>query len=128
METNILANTVRIVIEPNEVTNNRVHVELPDGYSYESIHITYITNISEIKKYVLVNSNNTYVFPPVRSHSPSDFDLLLKDLSLRSEIRLVIEKFGQIPDPNYFDTAFAPILVTGDDGNEYNVIPSTQFK
>lgn len=28
----------------------------------------------------------------------------------------------------YFDTAFEPILVTGDDGKEYNVIPSDQFK
>lgn len=28
----------------------------------------------------------------------------------------------------HFDKAFDPILVTGDDGNEYNVIPSDQFK
>mgnify|MGYP001095926717 CR=1 FL=1 len=27
-----------------------------------------------------------------------------------------------------FDKAFEPILVTGEDGNEYNVIPSDQFK
>lgn len=27
-----------------------------------------------------------------------------------------------------FDAAFKPILVTDDDGNEYNVIPSDQFK
>lgn len=27
-----------------------------------------------------------------------------------------------------FDSAFNPILVTGDDGKEYNVIPSDQFK
>lgn len=39
-----------------------------------------------------------------------------------------IEKFGQIPDTHYFDKAFERILVTGDDGNEYNVIPSDQFK
>lgn len=31
-------------------------------------------------------------------------------------------------DDHYFDKAFDPILVTGDDGNEYNVIPSDQFK
>lgn len=30
--------------------------------------------------------------------------------------------------PYYFNTAFNPILVTGDDGNDYNVIPSGQFK
>lgn len=40
----------------------------------------------------------------------------------------IIEKFGQIPDIHYFDTPFKPILVKGDDGKEYNVIPSNQFK
>lgn len=29
---------------------------------------------------------------------------------------------------SYFNGPFDPILVTGDDGNEYNVIPSDQFK
>lgn len=43
-------------------------------------------------------------------------------------IRILIEKFGQIPDSHYFDKTFEPILVTGDDGNKYNVIPSDQFK
>lgn len=47
---------------------------------------------------------------------------------MNAEIRFVIEKFGQIPDAHYFDKAFDPILVTGDDGKEYNVIPSDQFK
>lgn len=28
----------------------------------------------------------------------------------------------------HFDKAFDPILVTGDNGTEYNVIPSNQFK
>lgn len=127
MYTNINGNNVRIAIEANELTNNRVHITLPDGYSYESIHITYLSNIKEIKRYILVN-NNLYNFPPVRSHSPSTFDLLVADLSQRAEIRLIIEKFGQIPDPNYSNSAFDPILVVGDDGQEYNVIPSDQFK
>nr|DAI25622.1 MAG TPA: hypothetical protein [Caudoviricetes sp.] len=43
-------------------------------------------------------------------------------------IRITLTKFGQLPDLHYFDAAFEPILVTGDDGNEYNVIPSDQFK
>lgn len=33
-----------------------------------------------------------------------------------------------VTDEHYFDKAFEPILVTGADGNEYNVIPSDQFK
>lgn len=43
-------------------------------------------------------------------------------------ITFLITKFGQIPNANYFDKAFDPILVVGNDGNEYNVIPSNQFK
>lgn len=128
MHTNINGNNVRIAIDANELTSTRVHITLPDGYSYESIHITYLSNISEIEKYILVNNNNLYNFPPVRSHSPSTFDLLVLDLSKKAEIGLIIEKFGQIPDPNYFASAFDPILVVGDDGQEYNVIPSDQFK
>lgn len=42
-----------------------------------------------------------YHFPPVRSKSPTT---------------ITITKFGQIADSHYFD------------GNEYNAIPSDQFK
>lgn len=52
----------------------------------------------------------------------------ITDLPKAAEIRFTIEKFGQIPDSGYFDSTFKPILVTGDDGKEYNVIPSDQFK
>lgn len=128
MDVNINGNNVRVHLEANEITNNRVHITLPAGYSYESIHITYLYNITEIRNYVLVNNNNSYKFPPVRSHSPSTFDILVVDVSKKAELRLIIEKFGQIPDPHYFDKAFDPILVTGEDGNQYKVIPSDQFK
>lgn len=47
---------------------------------------------------------------------------------MTSVIKFYIEKFGQIPYTHYFDKAFEPILVVGEDGNEYNVIPSDQFK
>lgn len=127
MVTNINGNNIRISINANELTNNRVHITLPDGYSYENIQVTLINNIGELANLVSAGYSS-YNFPPVRSHSPSTFDLFVQDLSKKAEIRLLIEKFGQIPDPNYFDKAFKPILVTGDDGNEYNVIPSDQFK
>ena len=32
------------------------------------------------------------------------------------------------PNINYFTGKITPILVTGDDSKEYNVIPSDQFK
>lgn len=121
-------NCIRIYIKANELTDKRVKITLPDGYSYETIHITYLINISEIFPYFSITSNSVYRIPPVRSHSPSTFNLLLGDLTKSAEIRIVIEKFGQIPDSHYFDNAFEPIIVTGDDGKEYNVIPSDQFK
>lgn len=124
-------NCVRIYITASELAANkskRVNVTLPDGYSYETIHILYSTNISEITPYFFFTSNGVYHFPPVRSHSPSTFSILVANTSKDSEIRICIEKFGQIPDPNYFSDVFEPILVMGDDGKTYNVIPSNQFK
>lgn len=128
MNIDINGNNIRIAFAENELSSTLVPITLPDGYSYETIHITYLFNISEIEKYVLASNNNSYRFPPVRSHSPSTFRLLVLDRSKRAEIRLVIEKFGQIPDAHYFDKAFTPILVTDDDANTHNVIPSDQFK
>ena len=128
MNTVIRGNCIRIYIDANELTNKRVPITLPDGYSYETIRILYSKNISELLPYFSAGNNTLYHIPPVRSHSPSTFNLLLWDLTATSEIRILIEKFGQIPDAHYFDKAFEPILVKGDDGNEYNVIPSDQFK
>ena len=121
-------NCIRIYINANELTKRRVLITLPDGYSYETIHILYLQNISELVPYFSIPNNSVYHFPPVRSHSPSTFNLLVGNLSVNAEIRILIEKFGQIPDAHYFDKAFEPILVTGEDGNEYKVIPSDQFK
>lgn len=128
MTTDFHGNCIRIFIKAGELTNNRVPITLPDGYSYETIHITYLSNITELVPLFLIASHNVYNIPPVRSHSPAAFNLLVKDIKATAEIRLVIEKFGQIPDVHYFDKAFEPILITGDDGNKYNVIPSDQFK
>ena len=41
---------------------------------------------------------------------------------------LISIHFDAKPDKHYFDNTFRPILITGDDGNKYNVIPSDQFK
>ena len=124
----VRGNFIRFTSEANEFTSMRVPVTLPDGYSYETIHILYAHNVSEIAYHVHISNGMTCHFPPVRSHSPSAFALLLNDTAEKAEIRILIEKFGQIPDANYFNKEFEPILVTGDDGNTYNVIPSDQFK
>lgn len=124
---NYVGSCIRVYIPANETTD-RLNITLPDGYSYETIHVLYLNNINEITPYFTVAINGIYHIPPVNSHSPATLTLHITDRSKTAEIRLLIEKFGQIPDVHYFDKAFKPILVTGDDGNEYNVIPSDQFK
>lgn len=116
-------NTILIIIKPNESNI----VRLADGYSFERIHFTYVKNVNGIGASHLA-PNDVFVFPPVNSKSPCILNFIIPDKTAQAEIRLVIEKFGQIPDAHYFDNAFEPILVVGDDGNEYNVIPSNQFK
>lgn len=118
---------IHIKFDANELSHGNQTIQLPDGYTYERILINYIDNI-ELSLYMPLDKGDDITFPVVNSKSPSILPLLIKDTSRSADIRLTIEKFGQIPDPHYFDGAFEPILVTGDDGNEYNVIPSNQFK
>lgn len=119
-------NFVSVVI--NEGEGNPPVIRLSDGYSYEKIHILVATNVGYLIPYMQISTNYKLDFPCIDSKSPCTIQPLLKNESDKGEIKFLIEKFGQIPDDHYFDKAFKPILVTGDDGNEYNVIPSSQFK
>ena len=112
----------------NELSTKNVVVQLPDGYTYERIFINNIMNISELNPHMSIHMGDHITFPVVNSKSPSLLYLYIADTSKDAEIKLTIEKFGQMPDPNYFIDSFKPILVTGEDGNKYNVIPSDQFK
>lgn len=119
-------NTLIINFNANELTQHDATVILPDGYSYEKLLLTSGDNISFINHTHVTQHELT--FSPVNSHSPSIIIINVTDLTKQAHLRLCITKFGQIPDPHYFKKAFEPILVIGDDGNEYNVIPSDQFK
>lgn len=125
MAIEIKGNNIRITLAAEE--NNIVYT-LPDGYSYETFLLTGYQNINYINPICKAITGATYHFPPVRSKSPATLTLLKNDAAATASAVIQIVKFGQIPDSHYFDTAFEPILVTGDDGNEYNVIPSDQFK
>lgn len=103
-------------------------IRLADGYSFETISVVGATNINVIYNEITFVQGAIMRFPPVNSKSPCVLNPLIVDNKKDAYIRILIFKFGQIPDPNYFDKAFEPILVTGEDGNEYNVIPSDQFK
>lgn len=101
--------------------------QLPDGYSYSGIIFTYLDNTGYCNNTnIAINVN--YTFPVIDSKSPCTFDFTPIDASKRIVVKGMITKMGQIPDTHYFDKDFEPILVTGSDGKEYNVIPSDQFK
>ena len=120
--------TVAVILDANEAKSNYVNITLADGYSYEQIKILHVVNISEIVPYCTITQDNSIKYPPINSKSPCVLNLRLIDKTKSAICAISIEKFGQIPDINYFSKKIAPILVTGDDGNEYNVIPSDQFK
>lgn len=118
---------ITLKLAANESTSNDYVYILPIGYTINTMYITFLTNIEAVNRAV-IQRNTRLVFPVVNSKSPSYITLYISDITKAAEIRFTIEKFGQIPDARYFDSAFNPILVTGDDGKKYNVIPSDQFK
>lgn len=121
-------NVCRVYIPANEVAEGRVNIDLPDGYSYKTILITYSKNVIEINTAVTIIAGADYTFPIVNSSSPCTISLYIPTPNAVAELRFIIKEFGQKPNPNYFKKAFDPILVTGSDGNECKVIPSDQFK
>lgn len=125
MQAMIKGNCIRITLTK---TDDNIVYTLPDGYSYETFLITAFLNINYINPLCKAIQGTTYRFPPVRSKSPTTLRLLKSNAEAEASVVITIIKFGQIPDSHYFDKAFEPILVTGEDGNEYNVIPSDQFK
>lgn len=127
MTNNVNGCNITLKLAANELTSNDYVYILPSGYTINTMYITSLTNITAVNR-ALIQRNTRLVFPVVNSKSPSYITLYIADLSKEAEIRFTIEKFGQIPDDNYFNSAFKPILVTGDDGKEYKVIPSDQFK
>lgn len=118
---------ITLKLAANESTSNEYVYTLPSGYTINTIYITTLTNVEAINRAV-IQRNIRLVFPAVNSKSPSCITLYISDITKAAEIRFTIEKFGQIPDDNYFEKAFDPILVTGSDGKDYNVIPADQFK
>lgn len=110
-----------------EIPAGQTTIVLPDGYSYEKVIFTYLENTNFINS-TNTNINVEFTYPVVNSTSPNYFIFSLKDPKKVTKIRGMITKLGQIPNSHYFDKEFEPILVTGDDGKEYNVIPSDQFK
>lgn len=103
-------------------------ITLINGYSIEEMTIIYNTGIYGLFLGAPIPSTTVNLrFPPIHSKNPNVFSPLFDNTKNR-RFTFIITKFGQIPDPNYFKNAFEPILVVGDNGKKYNVIPSDQFK
>lgn len=125
MTVNYHGNVVDINYDVNDTSGKAI--ALIDGYSIEEMTIIHNTGIYGLFTGVPITNNAvTLCFPPVHSKNPNVIKPLF-DNTKKQRFTFIITKFGQIPDPHYFDTAFEPILVVGD-GKEYKVIPSDQFK
>lgn len=118
-------NVVIIQYEAGETPST---IQLAAGYSFDTIAVIGSSNLTEIYSGITFVLGMPMRFPPVNSKSPCTLLPVVHDKTKSAYIRILIMKFGQIPDAHYFDKAFEPILVTGEDGNKYNVIPSYQFK
>lgn len=103
---------IEISFAENEHPEGRAMILLPDGYSCERIFINSLNNISELIPDMSINAGDHITFPVVNGKSPTVLGLFIPDTSKKAEIRFTIEKFGQIPDPYYFNTVFVPILVS----------------
>ena len=102
-------------------------IQLKDGYSFDTITVLAVDNINVIHTEINFVLGSVMRFPPINSKSPCTLNPVKIDNTKSAYIRILIMKFGQIPDPHYFDGSFKSILVKGDDGENYNVIPSDQF-
>lgn len=126
MKLRVKGNAIDVTFDANEPITVGA-ITLPDGYSFEQITLLSAVNCFPINK-LSSPLLGKRTFPPVNSKSPCQLEYSIPDGTKAASFRAIIEKFGQIPDIHYFDKPFEPILVTGDDGKEYNVIPSDQFK
>ena len=81
----------------NELSEGHTFVQLADGYSYERIFINNLVNIDEINTYITVKRGDRLTFPPVNSKSPALLYLFIPDITKPADIKLSIEKFGQVP-------------------------------
>lgn len=120
--------TIGIVLDENESESDYVNITFADGYTYEQIKLMYLSNIDEILPYNRVPVGTSIKYPPINSRSPYVLTVHLIDKTKAAACGITIEKFGQLPDINYFHNRIAPILITGEDGEEYNAILSDQFK
>lgn len=126
MTINYYGNVIDIQFDTTDSSGTAI--TLINGYSIEEMTIIKNSGIYGLLMGVPISTTTEKLrFPPVRSKNPNVIKPLF-DNTKKQRFTFIITKFGQIPDPHYFDKAFEPILVVGNDGKNYKVIPSDQFK
>lgn len=126
MTINYYGNLVDINFDTTDTSGTAI--TLIDGYSIEEMTIIHNSGIYGLFLGAPIPTTTLNLhFPPVHSKNPNVIKPLF-DATKNNRLTFIITKFGQIPDPHYFDKAFKPILAVGNDGKQYNVIPSDQFK
>lgn len=134
MITRVHGNRIIFILQENDEIST-IPYTLPDGYSIYKMLVSSSGDFMLCDNASSPNSiqpNIITTFPIVNSTSPNSFKLKINKKTIGASIVISIFEFGQIPNPNYFNNAFEPILVTTNDENnhavEYNMIPSTQFE
>lgn len=61
-------------------------IQLPDGYSFEKIHIAALTNMRYLIPTMQISLNESYTFPPVNSNLHAICNLI--SLILANQVRL----------------------------------------
>ena len=126
MTINYYGNIVDIKFDTTDSSGK--NITLIDGYSIEEMTIIHNSGIYGLMLGApITQTTEKFRFPPVHSKNPNVIAPLF-DNTKSQRFTFMITKFGQIPDPHYFNKAFEPILVVGNDGKKYKVIPSDQFK
>lgn len=126
-------NRINFQIDQESETNATIPINLPDGYSIKSMmYHAFSDNISLFDSGTspqhIFPSDTVITFPVVNSKSPCSFILYTSNAPKGAQLCITITEFGCIPDTQYFAGTFLPISsVNPDNGDEYKMIPSTQF-
>ena len=132
----MIVNGNRIILEVDKESekNTNIPFNLPKGYSIKSMmyhtdspNITLCDGSPSPRRILPIDK--VINFPVVNSKSPCFFILTTIKAAIGTTLYITITEFGCIPDTQYFAGTFLPIsTVNPDNGAEYYMIPSSQYK
>ena len=106
MTTLVNGNYIQFTIDADDIGKS-INYTLPDGYSVNQLYYSGSNSISLNCNKIYLSPNVIFTFPIVSSKSPNVFRLYVgANAKVNDSLRLIIIKFGCIPDSHYFDKAF----------------------